>query len=83
MLEIISNMQPPFIIDGRTVTVSYAKHDNPPKQTRYSKIIRAVFNCENNLPFRKVCVWLGESSVSAFRVTFAVSLASVKQQCSY
>ena len=62
LLEIISNMQPPFIIDGRTVTASYAKHDNPPKQTRYSKIVRAVFNCKNNLPCRKVCVWLGEST---------------------
>ena len=32
LLEIITNMQPHFTIDGRIVTASYAKHDNPPKQ---------------------------------------------------
>ena len=35
LLEIISNMHPFFAIDGRIVTASYAKHDNPPKQTRW------------------------------------------------
>ncbi|XP_029206023.2 RNA-binding protein 5-like isoform X1 [Acropora millepora] len=42
LLEIISNMQPPFIIDGQTVTVSYAKHDNPPKQTSANAAAAAI-----------------------------------------
>ena len=33
LLEIITNMHPPFTIDGRIVTASYAHHDNPPKNT--------------------------------------------------
>ncbi|XP_073228278.1 RNA-binding protein 5-like isoform X3 [Porites lutea] len=40
LLEIISNMH--FTIDGRIVTASYAKHDNPPKQNSATAATAAI-----------------------------------------
>lgn len=42
LLEIITNMHPPFTIDGRIVTASYAHHDNPPKTTTASAASAAI-----------------------------------------
>lgn len=42
LLEIITNMHPFFAIEGRVVTASYAKHDNPPKQTSASAATAAI-----------------------------------------
>ena len=29
LLEVLTNMNPPFEIDGKVAIISYAKHDNP------------------------------------------------------
>lgn len=42
LLEIITNMHPHFTIDGRIVTASYAKHDNPPKQNSATVAAAAI-----------------------------------------
>ncbi|KAJ7370824.1 RNA-binding protein 5 [Desmophyllum pertusum] len=42
LLEIITNMHPSFAIEHRIVTSSYAKHDNPPKQTSATAATAAI-----------------------------------------